>query len=246
MRRRFSSNVKFDADCRNGMQKVTLSNVLSVPDLVLVSMRSASNEVMSMERASDGFFRLSLGGKQVLCTAYRRKAACFYNIDEWGISICLNVHFGLWQLGSISKKRKWNPMFRVQHFSVKSGSRTGKVLELLLSDRCGTMENALIGGSCYFLTFIDILDVRLFPEIESTWVRGCFQDLKPLLENQKGKRIKRLRTDNDTEYVNGFLLLGVPLVVPPSVHSRIAPEDLLEFTQNSSGNFLCDLSSKFF
>ncbi|XP_062713204.1 uncharacterized protein LOC134290164 [Aedes albopictus] len=89
-------SVKLDADVRDGTCKVTLSNVLSIPDLALnlisgskicnngytvtftkvaCEVSYASNEVVAIGRARDGLYRLSLAGKQVSCAAKKENTS---------------------------------------------------------------------------------------------------------------------------------------------------------------------------
>lgn len=83
-----------------------------------------------------------------------------------------------------------------------SGTKSSDILELVHSDLCGPMENASIGGAKYFLTFIDDFTRKYFVyflRLKSD-VLATFKDFKQLVENQTGKKIKILRTDNGTEY----------------------------------------------
>ncbi|XP_065091273.1 uncharacterized protein LOC135712243 [Ochlerotatus camptorhynchus] len=84
------------------------------------------------------------------------------------------------------------------------GTRETEVLQLVHSDLCGPMEEESIGGSKYFLSFIDDASRKLVVYFlqSKTEVLECFKEYKALMENQTGKRIKGLRTDNGTEYVN--------------------------------------------
>lgn len=66
------------------------------------------------------------------------------------------------------------------------------------------MENTSIEGSKYFLTFIDDFSKKTFVYFlqEKSQVMETFVEFKTLVENQTGKRIKVLRTDNRREYIN--------------------------------------------
>jgi transposase InsO family protein len=68
------------------------------------------------------------------------------------------------------------------------------------------MENSSIGGSRYFLTFIDDKSRKIFIyflQNKSGWEESrAFQDFKNLAETQTGRKLKILRTDNGTEYKN--------------------------------------------
>ena len=84
----------------------------------------------------------------------------------------------------------------------KSGTRSKEILGLIHSDLCGPMENASIGGARYFLTFIDDFSRKYFVYFlkQKSEVLEKFKDFKRLVENQTGKKIKVVRTDNGTEY----------------------------------------------
>ena len=59
-----------------------------------------------------------------------------------------------------------------------------------------------IGGSIYFVTFID--DYSKWCEVyfikKKTEVTEMFKEYKNFVENKTGKKIKTLRSDNGTEY----------------------------------------------
>ena len=66
------------------------------------------------------------------------------------------------------------------------------------------MEIVSIGGSRYFLTFIDDSSRKAFVYFlkTKTVVLEAFQHFKSFAENQTGEKIKRLRSDNGKEYMN--------------------------------------------
>jgi len=86
----------------------------------------------------------------------------------------------------------------------RSNTKTKGILELIHSDLCGPMETQSIGGAKYFFTLIDDYSRRIFIyTLESKdQVPERFRNFKRLVENQTGKRIRILRTDNGKEYVN--------------------------------------------
>lgn len=85
-----------------------------------------------------------------------------------------------------------------------TGTRATELLELVHSDVCGKMSNTSLGGGKYFLLFLDDFSRKVFVYIikEKSDVYEKFVEFKQLVENQTGKRIKTLRTDNGTEYLN--------------------------------------------
>lgn len=83
------------------------------------------------------------------------------------------------------------------------GTRSTEVLNLIHSDVC-ECETRTIGGAKYFITFIDDFTRKVFVYLlknKSDAVEK-FKEFKNFAENQTGKKIKVLRTDNGTEYCN--------------------------------------------
>ncbi|KAG5674318.1 hypothetical protein PVAND_004295 [Polypedilum vanderplanki] len=85
-----------------------------------------------------------------------------------------------------------------------SKSSTNDVLEIIHSDLAGPMENLSNGKARYILTFIDDYSREVFVYFlkEKSQVLKMFKEFKSLQENLTGKKIKILRSDNGTEYVN--------------------------------------------
>jgi hypothetical protein len=75
-------------------------------------------------------------------------------------------------------------------------------LELVHTDLCGPMKTQSIGGSFYFLTFIDDFSrkawVYFLKHKSETFEK--FREFKSLTEKQSGKYIKVLRSDRGGEY----------------------------------------------
>lgn len=84
----------------------------------------------------------------------------------------------------------------------QSGSRAKVTLEIVHADLCGPMEVTSIGGSKYFLILEDDFTRMAFVYFVKAKdeVFECFRSFKHEVENQKGKRIKVLRTDNGGEF----------------------------------------------
>ncbi|KAI8116877.1 Retrovirus-related Pol polyprotein from transposon TNT 1-94 [Lucilia cuprina] len=78
-----------------------------------------------------------------------------------------------------------------------SETRSKDLLQLIHSDICGPMEETSIGGAKYFLSFVDD-----FSRKNKTDVPAFFEQFKARVENELGRKIKCLRTDNGTEYCN--------------------------------------------
>lgn len=84
------------------------------------------------------------------------------------------------------------------------GNRAGNLLDLVHSDICGPLQQRSFAGVRYFLTFVDDCSrkVFVFPLKEKNQTFSTFVQFKALVENQCGRKIKVLRTDNGTEYCN--------------------------------------------
>ena len=89
-----------------------------------------------------------------------------------------------------------------QPFPKKSQSRSSQPLELIHSDVCGPMSVNSVGGSRYFVTFID--DYSRFTTVyfmkHKSEVLEKFKEFVELVENLFEKRVKSLRSDNESEY----------------------------------------------
>ncbi|KRZ93244.1 Retrovirus-related Pol polyprotein from transposon TNT 1-94 [Trichinella sp. T8] len=87
-------------------------------------------------------------------------------------------------------------------FPKSQTKRRCRPLELIHTDICGPVRQNSIGGSKYFVTFID--DHSRWCEIyflkNRNEVLDAFMDFKSHAENQTGNKIKTLRSDNATEY----------------------------------------------
>lgn len=85
------------------------------------------------------------------------------------------------------------------------GSRAKNILDIIHSDLCGPFQNLSIGKARYFLTFIDDHTRKVFVYFlkRKNETFRVFQEFKAMVETQTGRKIKILRSDNGTEYVNG-------------------------------------------
>ena len=85
-----------------------------------------------------------------------------------------------------------------------TATRASTILELIHTDICGPMNVTSVGGSRYFIIFIDDKTRMTFISFIKTKneVFEKFKDFKALVENQQCKRIKRLRSDNGGEYTS--------------------------------------------
>ena len=89
-------------------------------------------------------------------------------------------------------------------FSTQGMSRANKALELVYSDVCGPMRTTSLGGSKYFVTFIDdfTCKVWVYPLKAKSEAFGKFMEWKSLVETQSEQKMKALRTDNGGEFIS--------------------------------------------
>ena len=90
-------------------------------------------------------------------------------------------------------------------FPKSSSSKTSDVLELVHSDVCGPMSVPSVGGSLYFITFIDDFSKYVWVHVikKKSDALEKFKEFLALTENQTGKKLKRFRSDNGGEYFSG-------------------------------------------
>lgn len=86
----------------------------------------------------------------------------------------------------------------------RSERKTNQILELVHSDLCGPMSTTSIGGSKYFLTLIDDYSRKTFVYFleHKSEAFDIISEFINMVELQTGKKVKKLRSDNGTEYVN--------------------------------------------
>uniref|UniRef100_A0A0A9YFM0 Retrovirus-related Pol polyprotein from transposon TNT 1-94 n=1 Tax=Lygus hesperus TaxID=30085 RepID=A0A0A9YFM0_LYGHE len=89
-------------------------------------------------------------------------------------------------------------------YKKSKSKRAGEVLELLHSDLCGPMPDSSWSGARYIFTILDDCSRKLFVYFLKTKdeVTPVFQEFQIMVENETGKSVKVLRTDNGGEYVN--------------------------------------------
>ncbi|KAH9656605.1 hypothetical protein KPL70_022746 [Citrus sinensis] len=81
---------------------------------------------------------------------------------------------------------------------------TREILEYVHSDVCGPTKTASIGGSDYFITFVDDFSRRVwvYTMRANDEVLEIFVKWKKLVETQTGRKIKVLQSDNEGEYTS--------------------------------------------
>ena len=89
-------------------------------------------------------------------------------------------------------------------FKYKDQIKSTRPLQLIHSDVCGPMQNASIGGSRFFVTFID--DYSRFTHVyfikHKSDVFSVFQEYQALVTNKTGQTIGTLRSDGGGEYMS--------------------------------------------
>ena len=89
-------------------------------------------------------------------------------------------------------------------FFTEGGTCAIKILELVHSDVCGPMKTPSIGGTRYFITFIDDFPRNIWVYVlkSKNKVLARFKEWKTLVKRQSEHVVKFLKTDNGTEYVS--------------------------------------------
>jgi hypothetical protein len=87
---------------------------------------------------------------------------------------------------------------------LSSNNRSKETLNLIHSDVCGLMPVISLGGSLYYVIFIDDYSRETWLYLLKTKdkVLSKFQEFKAEIENLTNKKIKTLRTDNGGEYTS--------------------------------------------
>lgn len=95
---------------------------------------------------------------------------------------------------------------RRSNFGTSKGISTSAVGEVIHSDVCGPFPESL-GGAKYFVSFIDDFSRKSWIYFIQRKSEVCskFKEFHKMLENQKGIKIKMLRSDGGGEYMSGEL-----------------------------------------
>ena len=92
-------------------------------------------------------------------------------------------------------------------FPKASQHQSSQPLELVYSDVCGPMSVDSVGGSKFFVTFIDSYSrfTTVYMMKVKSEVFGKFNEFLQMSENLTEKRLKTLRSDNGGEYISAEL-----------------------------------------
>jgi transposase InsO family protein len=85
-----------------------------------------------------------------------------------------------------------------------SDNKIAGILDLIHLDVCGPMSSVSLSGYEYYVTFIDDHSRKTWIYFMKTKdkVFSRFQEFKALVENQTGRKIKTMRSDNGGEYTS--------------------------------------------
>ena len=91
-------------------------------------------------------------------------------------------------------------------FQSSPPSRKSNVLDMVYSDVCGPMKTRSLGGSLYFVTFIDDHSRKLWAYTlkSKDQVLDVFKQFEALVERQTEKKLMCIRTNNGGEYSGLF------------------------------------------
>ncbi|CAH9062481.1 unnamed protein product [Cuscuta epithymum] len=151
-------------------------------------LRICTDSLNIAEEITQNLWHLRLGhiGEKGLTTLMKKN---LINIDKnVALSPCSHCLFG--------------KQHRVSFNS--TSTKRSELLSLVHSDVCGPFEVESIGGSRYFLTFIDDASrkVWVYFLITKDQVFECFKTFHVLVERETGKKLKCLRSDNGGEYTS--------------------------------------------
>ena len=86
-------------------------------------------------------------------------------------------------------------------------TKANVILELVHTDLNGPHATTGFNGEKYFLTFVDDYSklTKIYTIKSKSEVHDCFVDYINLVENMTGSKVKKLRCDNGTEYLNSAI-----------------------------------------
>ncbi|KAF8784634.1 Retrovirus-related Pol polyprotein like [Argiope bruennichi] len=167
---------------RNGEKvHVTFSNVLHVPKLTA--------NLLSIKYLNKTFGMISTFTRE-RCLVYKNK-----HLVARGTGVGNNLY-------SLDGK------IHKQLFSKGKAKRAKEILGIVHADVCGPMNVASIGGSQYFVSFIDDLSRMTFVYFlkHKSKVFEKFRIFQSHVEKQTGRSIKVLQSDNGTKYINNEMM----------------------------------------
>jgi hypothetical protein len=93
-------------------------------------------------------------------------------------------------------------------------TRENGILEMVHSDVFGLVTMPSLGGSMYYISFIDDFSRKTWIYFlrKKSYIFERFKEFKALVENQTKKRIKVLRTDNGGEFCGNEFVSSISSV----------------------------------
>lgn len=208
--------------------KVTIHKVLYVPEicanLLSVSamvkkgmrlefhqggcdIRDVNGETVATAKIVNGMYRLEVASSSTVSRSFAVKQDCtamlwHKRLGHTGFDSLRRINSSWISNGSSCETCILGKHSR-QPFG-DSATVTKSVLEIVHSDVCGPMQVASLQSSRYFVTFIDdhSRKVVVYCLEKKSMVLEVFKEFKARAENQTGKKIGILRSDNGTEYCN--------------------------------------------
>ncbi|GKD06155.1 retrotransposon protein, putative, ty1-copia subclass [Tanacetum coccineum] len=170
-----------------------LHNVRYIPELKrnLISLGTLEKEGYTVKMQS-GKIKV-INGSRVILSGIRRDN-CVYSLDGHAMTGELNA--------SVEEKDSLAQSHRVS-FGVGRHTTQG-VIDYVHSDLWGPSQVESLGGKRYFLSIVDDYSRRVWVYILrfKHEAFGKFKEWKQLVENQTGRTVKKLRTDNGLEFCN--------------------------------------------
>jgi len=116
-----------------------------------------------------------------------RKKCCLGSTGTGKLDFCDHCVFGKQKRVSFSKAKY----------------RTQGILDYIHSDLWGPSKVPSLGGKRYMLTFVDDFSRKVWVYFlrQKNETFSMFKKFKALVENQTGRKIKKLRTNNGLEFV---------------------------------------------
>ncbi|KAK4411889.1 Retrovirus-related Pol polyprotein from transposon TNT 1-94 [Sesamum angolense] len=184
--------------------KLTLRNVRYVPDLNHNLMSCAALEEEGLEgRWGKGIMKIMKGSLNVFKAERRRNLyVCTVDYDILAASVTDFDKTSLWIKGWDTLVKKHKVQFPASQNPNPLSSSC--ILDYVHADVWGPSNISTHGGNKYFLSIIDNFSRKVFFFLmkHKSDVFENFRKWKILVENQTGKKLKVLHTDNGLEFCN--------------------------------------------
>ncbi|KAE8684184.1 Flotillin-like protein 1 [Hibiscus syriacus] len=174
----------------------TLTGVHYVPDLMRNLIFVGTLESKGLEvKAKDGIIRIISGALVIMKGIRKRNNVCYF-LDQRLMKGARTCKLAFCEHCIKGKKTR-----------VKFGTAihdTKGIFDYIHSDVWGPSKTTSLGGTHYYVTFVDDFSRRVwvYPMKTKDEVLGFFLKWKKMMETQTGRKIKHLRTDNGREYKN--------------------------------------------